>query len=76
MSPQLFVQRHADGQACPDALDDGLLDVDHTYPIGVVLTGLFASQHWRDHSHLPAKAARRLGLAPQKWVAIPKTRRS
>ncbi|WP_406120364.1 TniQ family protein [Streptomyces canus] len=47
-----------------------------TYPEVVVLTGLFASPHWREHSHLPAEAARRLGIAPQKWVAIPKTRRS
>lgn len=47
-----------------------------TYPEVVVLTGLFASLHWREHSHLPAEAARRLGLPPQKWVAIPKTRRS
>ncbi|MEN1891200.1 hypothetical protein ACWDBO_55205 [Streptomyces mirabilis] len=47
-----------------------------TYPEVVVLTGLFASPHWREHSHLPAEAARGLGIAPQKWVAIPKTRRS
>ncbi|MDQ0717544.1 beta-phosphoglucomutase-like phosphatase (HAD superfamily) [Streptomyces luteogriseus] len=47
-----------------------------TYPEAVVLTGLFASPHWRDHSRLPAEAARRLGIAPQKCVAIPKTRRS
>jgi hypothetical protein len=45
-----------------------------TYPEVLVLTGLFASLHWRDHSHLPAEAARRLGIAPQKCVAIPKTR--
>ncbi|MEV8569672.1 TniQ family protein [Streptomyces sp. NPDC051322] len=34
-----------------------------TYPEAVVLTGLFASPHWRDHPQLPTEAARRLGIA-------------
>ncbi|MFE5126522.1 hypothetical protein [Streptomyces sp. NPDC056669] len=37
-----------------------------TYPEAVVLTRLFASPHWRGHSHLSAEAARRLGIAPDQ----------
>ena len=38
-----------------------------THPEAVVLTGLFASPHWRDHPQLPTEAARRFGIAPQQF---------
>ncbi|WP_240044908.1 hypothetical protein [Streptomyces alboflavus] len=34
-----------------------------TYPEAVVLTGLFASPHWRTHPQLPTEAAQRLNIA-------------
>lgn len=36
-----------------------------TYPETVVLTGLFASPHWRDHPRLPTEAVHRFGIAPR-----------
>ncbi|MCX4878211.1 hypothetical protein [Streptomyces sp. NBC_00847] len=36
-----------------------------THPEAVVLTGLFASPHWRDHPRLPTEAAHCPGIAPR-----------
>ncbi|MCX4792848.1 MULTISPECIES: hypothetical protein [unclassified Streptomyces] len=36
-----------------------------TYPESVVLTGLLASAHWRDHPRMPTEAARRFGISAQ-----------
>ncbi|MFD5659854.1 TniQ family protein [Streptomyces hirsutus] len=38
------------------------------YPEAVVLTGLFASPHWRDHPRLPTEAAHRFGIAPRRLL--------
>jgi hypothetical protein len=36
------------------------------YPEVVVLTGLFASPHWRNHPRLLTETAQRFGIAPQE----------
>ncbi|WP_445527454.1 hypothetical protein [Streptomyces cyslabdanicus] len=37
-----------------------------TYPEAVVLTGLLASPHWRNHPQWPTEAAQRFGIASRQ----------